>query len=187
MLPLKISNNHFPIRLLTPSTPNPHLGHPKPWAMVGGTASGNDAAEKNVMPKEGMGGLFAGGRRISVARETFSGMERKDGTSYLYVGFEPMRISISQRSRRTHQSWVRTRVFLQSQEKPYFSLSGQIVGWIPRPSRPPSQPLPSPPNRLNMMTLPLTSPSVGILFFKNHISTPPGPENISSWTNLEKL
>ena len=64
--------------------PNPHLGHPIPFATRGGKASGNDAAEKKVMLSTGYGGLSAGGSRIPVASSVFSGIERKEGILYLH-------------------------------------------------------------------------------------------------------
>lgn len=80
---LNVRNNQFPTRLLTPSTPNPKPGHPNPRAIVVGKAKGKDAAEKYDMDKVGIVGSIAGFTRISVDRDTFSGIARKDGMAYL--------------------------------------------------------------------------------------------------------
>jgi hypothetical protein len=52
-------------------------------ATTGGNASGNDAAEKKVIDRTGMGGLFDGGRSIWVASESFSGIAKNEGMLYL--------------------------------------------------------------------------------------------------------
>lgn len=76
-----------PTRALTPSTPSPAFGQPKPRATVGGKASGKDAAEKKVIASDGVGGSCEGlgGSRILVARSVFSGIDKKDGMLYLHT------------------------------------------------------------------------------------------------------
>jgi len=51
--------------------------------MVGGKASGNEAADRNVMESVCNGGSFSGGRRTLLASETFSGIDRNEGILYL--------------------------------------------------------------------------------------------------------
>lgn len=81
-----ISINHLPTRELTPSTPRPQFGQPKPQATVAGVAKG-EAAEKYVIGRVGTGGSSegAGGMRFCVDRNVFSGMLRKEGIAYLIV------------------------------------------------------------------------------------------------------
>jgi len=135
--------SHLPRRELTPSTPKPSFGHPNPRAIVGGNASGNDEAEKKEMESVGVVESFVRGKRMSSARCTFSGIDKNEGILY--------------------QSCVWTVVFLHSHEKPSLALSGHLVGWIPKPSRPPSHPSPAPPKRLNITTFP--RPSSGLTPF----------------------
>ena len=72
------SSNHLRSLPLIPSKPGP------PRAMVGGKASGIEAAEKKVMESVGIGGSFGGGRRRTpVASENFSGIDKSVGILYL--------------------------------------------------------------------------------------------------------
>jgi len=84
--PLKALISHNPNRLFTPSTPNPAWGQPNPRATVVGSARGNEAAEKNDIAKVGVFDALFGVTRTFVARSTFSGMDRKEGISYLRRG-----------------------------------------------------------------------------------------------------
>jgi len=78
------ANSHFPTRSFTPSNPRPHSGHPKPRAITGGKAKGIDEADVKEIERVGIG-ESAGGLRISVASMAFSGIEKNDGTSYLFA------------------------------------------------------------------------------------------------------
>ena len=136
-----------------------------------------------------MVGSTGGASSTCVESPTFSGMSRKEGIAYLFVY---MQVSVAvqwtdKHCFETDQSWVFTNTSLQFHSNPYFALSGQVVGWMPRPSRPPSQPDPSPPNRLNRTIFPLASPKRGIRFSKNHSCLPPGPFKISPCTSCEKI
>jgi len=82
-LPVKALSSQNPNRLLTPSTPNPVWGQPKPRATVVGNARGNEAADKNDIAKVGVAGTSLGVTKILVASSTFSGMDKNEGISYL--------------------------------------------------------------------------------------------------------
>src|SRR6202790_4135890 len=83
--PENILNNHPPTRSLTPATPKPHLGQPKPRAIKGGRASGIEEAEKNDIEREFCFGESVGdGRRMLVETATFSGMDKNEGIPYLH-------------------------------------------------------------------------------------------------------
>ncbi len=67
------------MRELTPSTPRPKRGQPKPIEITVGVAKGKEDAEKYVIDKTGWVILAGGGKRRPVESRVFSGMERKEG------------------------------------------------------------------------------------------------------------
>lgn len=81
--PASWSTNQFAVRELTPSTPKPILGHPRPRATVAGNAKGKDAAERKEMESVVLSGVGSEGSSTSLARVAFSGIDRKDGILYL--------------------------------------------------------------------------------------------------------
>ncbi len=82
--PANWSTNQFAVRELTPSTPKPILGHPRPRATVAGNAKGKDAAERKEMASEGLSEVGSGSS-TSLARIAFSGIDKKEGMLYLVV------------------------------------------------------------------------------------------------------
>ena len=70
---------------MTPSIPSPQAGIPNPLATTGGRASGKELAEKKEMFNVGWVYPVEGGKRTEVAKDTFSGMEKKEGMVYLRV------------------------------------------------------------------------------------------------------
>lgn len=76
-------SSHSPSLVLTPLTPIFHAGKPNPFATTGGMARGKEPAEKKEMFNVGCVYPVEGGKRTAVARETFSGIEKKEGILYL--------------------------------------------------------------------------------------------------------
>lgn len=60
---------------------------------MGGRLKGKAEAEKKVMARIGVGRSCFGGSRISVARETFSGMDKNEGMLYLRIVLRQLRFS----------------------------------------------------------------------------------------------
>lgn len=91
---LSVASKKRAARALTPSTPRPKRGQPKPVETTAGVANGKEEAEKYVIDRTGCVILVGGGKRRSVASCVFSGMERKEGMWYLHYQYSVIRAGI---------------------------------------------------------------------------------------------